>query len=128
MDISSLSNDASSLRQIIRGMRSISTSKFFLVCNAIYFRALMQFVAPSTPYCHFETKRNSRLIGSRQGYMSHVISFIIGVSVDATGNEVRDVDVCIAQFFGSVLYVRWTTVFQCRHFVAFRNTVRFRGQ
>lgn len=29
--------------------------------------------------CHFGTKRNSRLIGSCQDYMSHVTSFIIGV-------------------------------------------------
>lgn len=76
--------------------------------------------------CHFETKRNSRLIGSCQGYTSHVISFIIGVSVDATGREesigASRTDVCIARFFGPVLHVRRTTAFQRRHFVAFRDT------
>jgi len=60
----------------------------------------MQFVAPS-PYCHFETKRNSRLIGSRQDYIyiaSHVISFIIGVSV-ATGSKGRRASMCVSHNF-----------------------------
>lgn len=133
IDISLLSSENRLWRiiRIIRGTRSISTEpiiqrmSFCLLVTAfvLYYNSLHRLLPTC---CHFETKRNSRLIGSCQGYTSHVISFIIGVSVDATGREesigALRIDVCIARFFGPVLHVRRTTAFQRRHFVAFRDT------
>lgn len=65
--------------------------------------------------CHFGIKRNSRLIGSCQDYMSHVTSFIIGV-----GRRNRKRGESIGphrapmyrrRFFGLVLYARWAMRF-----------------
>lgn len=79
------------------------------------------------PTCrHFETKRNSRLIGSHQDCTSHVISFIIGISVDRKWRKYW----CVAhQCIHSIFRSRFTcssrtTAFQ--HFVAFRETAHTR--
>jgi len=82
---------------------------FLCVMQDSVLPSLMQFITLLHPNALSFPNKTKQANWLAQGYTSHVISFIIGVSVDATGSE-ESIDahwcVCIARFFSPVLYVR----------------------
>jgi len=61
---------------------------FLCVMQDSVLPSLMQFVTPLHPNAlSFPNKTKQSANWLAQGYTSHVIPFIIGVSVDATGSE-----------------------------------------
>jgi len=97
---------------------------FLCVMQDSVLPSLMQFITLLHPNALSFPNKTKQANWLAQGYTSHVISFIIGVSVDATGSEESiDAHWCVYRaIFRSRFVCPLSTAFQRRHFVAFHDT------